>query len=867
MSAQSERRTIYRQDYQAPPFTTVQVDLRFELDPVETIVSSTLSLVRLRGDQNETDLWLDGNDCELVSVAIDGRVLGPEVYEVAANGLRISSVPKRCSLEIKSRVSPASNTQLMGLYLSNGNYCTQCEAEGFRRITFFQDRPDVMARYRVRIEADKKTCPVLLSNGNPTKAGDLPEGRHFAEWEDPFPKPSYLFALVAGDLDLLEDTFKTTSGREVKLHIYSERENIDQCGHAMESLKTSMTWDEQRFGLEYDLDLYQIVAISDFNMGAMENKGLNIFNNSATLAKQETATDQDFLSVERIIAHEYFHNWTGNRVTCRDWFQLTLKEGLTVFRDQLFSADTHSQGVKRISDVALLREGQFAEDSGPLAHPIRPDSYIEINNFYTRTVYDKGAEVIRMIHTLLGEDKFQEGMKIYFARHDGQAVTCDDFVDAMQEGSGVDLEQFRRWYSQAGTPVVTVGREYNANEQTFRLRFRQTTPMTPGQTDKEALHIPLRVGLLSRDGEPVPLQIQGENADGPLERLIELRSAEETITFANVESKPIPSLLRGFSAPVRIEIDISDQELTILLGHDVDDFSRWEAGQQLAMRLLLRRIANTGQPARSEDPLVQGFRQVLEQPIADPAFLARLCALPSKGYLAQQMSIIDVEGIDRARKHYRELLGAELCEIWRRIYAEYLDLGDFSQTTEAMGRRALKNVALQYLLWADSARFEALAEKQYRASSNMTDRIGALNAVTRSTASIADRMLADFYEKWKSEPLVVNKWFTIQATMEDDDSVARVRRLCDHPAFNAENPNRLRSLIGAFAMGNMMGFHRPDGDGYTFIVDAVLDIDRRNPQVAARLLTSLGRWRRHDTNRQTLMRAQLERVLDAPALS
>ncbi len=867
MSVPAEHCTIYRSDYKAPAFTTETVDLRFELNPEATIVTSKAVFSRLRHGQREKDLWLDGNELEMVSAAVNGDPLAPSAYEISSQGLRIFGVPDHFDLEIITKIAPAKNTQLSGLYISNGTYCTQCEAEGFRRITFFQDRPDVMSRYRVRIEADKVSCPLLLSNGNPISFGELPNGSHYAIWEDPFPKPSYLFALVAGDLALLEDNFRTKRGRTIALRIYSEYENIGQCGHAMESLKKAMRWDEENFGLEYDLDLYQIVAVSDFNMGAMENKGLNVFNTSATLSKQDTATDQDFMNVERIIAHEYFHNWTGNRVTCRDWFQLTLKEGLTVFRDQLFSADMHSPGVKRVGDVALLREGQFAEDASPLAHAIRPDSYLEINNFYTRTVYDKGAEVIRMIHTLVGARNFRKGMDLYFARHDGQAVTCDDFVDAMEGGSGIDLGHFRKWYGQAGTPVLTVSKQYDADSRIYRMTFRQTTPPTPGQAHKEALQIPIRLGLLSRGGDTIPLQLQGEIERGTHERLIQLSSEQDTFTFVNVDTEPVPSLLRGFSAPVRLEIELDDTELEILFSYDTDEFSRWDAGQQLASRIVLTSIRTSGDIAIDGHPLSNAMRTILSQEISDPAFWARLINLPTKGYLFQQMAEIDVEGVDLAIRGLRSQLGRQLQQDWERIYLRYQDNDDFEISKRAIGRRALKNTALQYLLWADSSYYGKWADKQYRLADNMTDRIGALTALTRSFASATEEVLSDFYETFKFEPLVVNKWFAIQAMIEDDSAVSRVQRLRGHPAFTMTNPNRMRALFGAFVMGNSIGFHRPDGAGYRLLADTVLEVDARNPQLASRLLTSLGRWRKYDANRQSLMKSELERILARTGLS
>jgi aminopeptidase N len=812
-----------------------------------------------------------GENQDLLALTLDGAPLPPERWRKESDRIVLLDPPESFTLEVKSRIDPAANTTLMGLYISNGVFCTQCEPEGFRRITFFQDRPDVMARYRVRIEADQAAYPVLLSNGNPVGRGELPGGRHWALWEDPFPKPSYLFALVAGDLACLEDRFTTRSGREVQLRLYSEAANIDQCHHALVSLKKAMKWDEERYGLEYDLDLFQIVAVNDFNFGAMENKGLNIFNTSATLARADTSTDFDFVNVERIIAHEYFHNWTGDRVTCRDWFQLTLKEGLTVFRDQQFSADMHSPGVKRIGDVVFMRDMQFAEDAGPLAHPIRPDRYIEINNFYTGTVYQKGAEVIRMLHTLLGEETYRKGIDLYFQRHDGQAVTCEDFVQAMADASGRDLGQFMRWYAQAGTPELKVERRFDPDRQALTLDISQSTPATPGQSEKLPFHIPIRMGLIGQDGAPQPLRLEGENEPKDTDRVLELTEPAQRFTFVGLDGgEPVPSLLRGFSAPVKLDAGYSDDELALLMAHDADDFVRWDAGQRLAGNVLLALVHDhaAGKPPATLDArLVDAFAKTLARAPEDPAFAARALSLPSSFYLGQQMKVIDVEGIHFALDLARRELGRALREPLLAAYHAHTDQGPFSIETAAMARRALKNLALGYLAHARDAQGQELARAQYASADNMTDSLAALRLITETAMPDREAALARFYERWQHEPLVVNKWFSLQAVIEDETAPERVERLLEHPAFTWSNPNRVRAVLASFAMMNLVGFHRRDGAGYRLLTDRIIELDRRNPQVAARLLSSLGRWRRFDEGRQALMRAELERVVATPGLS
>ncbi len=865
MSQTQSRQPVFLQDYRPPAFLTPSIELEFLLDPDATIVTARQRYVRA----GEGDLVLRGEDQELLGLRLDGVPLAAERYEIDGTRMVLRDLPDAFTLEVRSRIDPRANTSLMGLYLSNGVFCTQCEPEGFRRIVWSPDRPDVMSTYRVRIEADQKAFPVMLSNGNRLESGELSGGRHWVQWEDPFPKPSYLFALVAGDLACLADEFVTRSGRTVQLRIYSEHANIDQCHHAMAALKKSMKWDEDRYGLEYDLDLFQIVAVNDFNFGAMENKGLNIFNTSATLARADTSTDFDFQNVERIIAHEYFHNWTGDRVTCRDWFQLTLKEGLTVLRDQQFMEDMHSSSVKRIGDAAFIRDLQFAEDAGPLSHPIRPDRYIEINNFYTGTVYQKGAEVIRMLHTLIGEEAFQQGMRLYFERFDGQAVTCEDFVRCMADASGRDLGQFMRWYAQAGTPELKVRREYDPARQALTLEISQSTPATPGQTEKLPFHVPIRMGLIGPDGASQPLQLEGENAPKGVERVLELTEPTQRFTFLGLAAEPVPSLLRGFSAPVKVDAGLDDEDLALLMAHDADAFTRWEAGQQLAANVLLALVRGhaAGQPAAKVDPrLVRAFATSLERAADDPALAARALSLPSSAYLGQQMPVIDVEGIRHALDHVRDGLGIALRDRWLGTYRANQD-GSYSIETAAIGRRSLKNLALAYPARAGDAQALDLVRAQFANADNMTDSLAALRLLVESNAAGNAEALAAFYERWRNEPLVVNKWFALQAGIEDGQAVERVAGLMTHPAFTLSNPNRVRAVLGTFASGNLLGFHRRDGAGYRLLVDHALDLDRRNPQVAARLASALGRWRRFDEHRQGLMRAELQRIVDAPGLS
>ncbi|BCU06929.1 aminopeptidase N [Allochromatium tepidum] len=858
---------IHLKDYRPPEFLIDRVELRFELDPECTRVESRLALRRnpaaTRGDG---DLRLHGEHLKLTQAAIDGHVLTPAEYRVDGEGLTLHRVPDRFSLETWVEIHPSLNTALEGLYQSGDLLCTQCEAEGFRRITYFLDRPDVMARYTTTLIADRTRFPVLLSNGNPIAHAELPDGRHSVTWDDPFPKPSYLFALVAGDLSVIEDGFVTASGRDVKLRIFVEPHNLDKGDHAMRSLKKAMRWDEERFGREYDLDIYMIVAVSHFNMGAMENKGLNVFNDKFVLAHPDTATDVDFDGIESVIAHEYFHNWTGNRITCRDWFQLSLKEGFTVYRDQEFSSDVGSRAVKRIRDVRTLRAHQFPEDAGPLAHPVRPDSYIEINNFYTNTVYDKGAEVVRMQAALLGPETFRRATDLYFERHDGQAVTTEDFVRCMEDASGRDLTRFRRWYEQAGTPELHIRGEYDATAGTYSLSVRQQTPATPGQPVKQPFHIPLAIGLLGADGHDLPVWPAGESEPpAPGTRLLELTEPEHSFTFTGLNERPVPSLLRGFSAPVRVHDDLSDADRMFLMAHDSDGFNRWDAAQTLHERLLLALTADAAHPIPED--YIAACRRALRDTTADRALLAEVLTLPSETYLSDQMTVIDVDGLYRAHRQLTRRLGERLRADLLAVHHDNAETGPYVFSPEAVGRRALKNLALAYLVRAGDEEGLALCRAQFEAAHNMTDVMAALRLLAEQGGAEADAALDTFHRRWAGESLVLDKWFSVQASAPRPDALERVMMLLKHPDYSARNPNRVRALVSTFSNVNQVRFHAADGAGYHFLVDRVLELDPVNPLLAARLLKPLVRWRRFDPERQTLMRAELERVLGGRDLS
>jgi aminopeptidase N len=858
-----EHSTIYRKDYQAPVFLISELYLDFLLGENDCVVKAR-SVFRKNpaAPESSNEILLNGENLELLSVAVDGNELLPHQYRLEKESMILLQMPDEFVLEVSTRIYPDQNTALEGLYRSSGNFCTQCEAEGFRKITYYLDRPDAMARFTTRIEADRADCPVLLSNGNLVEEGVLGGGRHFAVWEDPYPKPCYLFALVAGTLVFLQDEFITRSGRSIDLRIYVEARNREKCDHAMISLKKSMAWDEEVFGLEYDLDTYMIVAVDDFNMGAMENKGLNVFNSKYVLASQETATDQDYLGIEGVIGHEYFHNWTGNRVTCRDWFQLSLKEGLTVFRDQEFSSDMNSRPVQRIDDVRLLRSFQFREDAGPMAHPVRPDSYVEINNFYTATVYNKGAEIIRMIHTLLGAEKFRKGIDLYFERHDGQAVTCDDFVAAMAAASGVDLDQFKLWYSQSGTPVLTVSEEWDESVKQYRITISQTCPSTPAQEkdSKRAFHIPISFGLL--DGSGADMDTQGQ--------LLELKDDEESFTFKNLSEKPVLSLLRGFSAPVKIQPWQGREQLAFLMANDSDPFNRWDAAFRLSESVILEltEVLQKGEEPLLDQLFVDAVKQILNDKRSDKSLLGMALTLPEENYLAQQLEVIDPENLHNARKFVRQELARELQAELRTVWEENRDQGKYQLTPDAIGQRRLKNVCLSYLLAGDvpdQANVE-LALQQYHDSGNMTDVIAVLAALCRCDVPERLELLADYYEKWKDDVLVMDKWLILQASSSLPSTLASVQALMNHPAFSISNPNKVRSLIGTFG-GNHVSFHNPNGEGYRFMADQILDLDSRNPQIASRLTTPFAAWKRYDEKRQLLMKEQLQRIVEKKDLS
>ena len=848
---QTEPQAKYRKDYRAPDYTITDVALDFDLSADDTVVTAVSHLVRQ--SEHAQPLVLNGEGLTLVSVAVNGQPVMD--YQQDSHSLTINGLPAECELTIITRFSPAKNTALSGLYQSGEALCTQCEAEGFRRITYFLDRPDVLARYQTKITADKARYPYLLSNENRVASGELADGRHWMQWSDPFPKPSYLFALVAGDFDVLRDTFTTRSGRDVALELYVDRGNLDRADWAMESLKQSMRWDERRFGLEYDLDIYMIVAVDFFNMGAMENEGLNVFNSKFVLAKAETATDTDYLDIERVIGHEYFHNWTGNRVTCRDWFQLSLKEGLTVFRDQEFSSDLGSRAVNRINNVRVMRGAQFAEDASPMAHPIRPDKVIEMNNFYTVTVYEKGSEVIRMMHTLLGEEAFQAGMRLYFERHDGSAATCEDFVKAMEDASGIDLTQFRRWYSQAGTPQLQVRDEYDTKQQVYRLHVRQSTPPTPEQTEKLALHIPLDIELYAEDGAVIPLQSGGQAVSS----VLNVTEPEQTFVFEQVPQVPVISLLREFSAPVKLDYPYTDKQLTFLMAHARNDFARWDAAQMLIGKYVRLNVANWQAGNALELPIevVDAFRAVLLDEQLDPALAALILTLPKETELAELFDLIDPDAIRAVREFIRDEFVLELNDELRAVYQAHV-LPEYRVEHADIARRALRNTCLSYLAFAEGA--DALVRRQYEQADNMTDTLAALSAAVSAELPCRDNLMQHFADKWQHDGLVMDKWFMLQATSPAANVLENVQALMQHPSFSLANPNRTRSLIGAFASGNPSAFHAKDGSGYRFLSDVLVELNSRNPQVASRLIEPLIRLGRYDAERQQLMREQLLRL-------
>ncbi|WP_151669269.1 aminopeptidase N [Nitrincola schmidtii] len=861
----SAKPVIYLKDYAPPSYLIETIDLKFELEETQTHVFSTLRVKRNPDAVVSTELELHGHESlQLRSIKLNGQPLESSAYHRETESLLISDLPDAFELEIETEINPKENTALEGLYLSDGMYCTQCEAEGFRRITFYPDRPDVMATFTTTLVADQKAYPILLSNGNPVEKGVLDDGRHWVKWQDPFLKPAYLFALVAGDLACLEDHFTTQSGRKVTLQIFAESKDLEKLDHAMTALKNSMRWDEQVYGREYDLDIYMIVAVDFFNMGAMENKGLNIFNTSCVLAHPRTTTDMGFQRVESVVAHEYFHNWSGNRVTCRDWFQLSLKEGFTVFRDQCFSADMHSAVVQRVDEVGILRTAQFAEDAGPMAHPVRPASFIEISNFYTLTVYEKGAAVVRMLHTLLGPETFRKGSDLYFERHDGQAVTTDDFVQAMADVSGRDLTQFKRWYSQAGTPRLTVTDRYDAAAQRYELTVKQSCPATPESKQKQPFHMPISVGLLRADGTSFVL------AEGGTSMLLELTDAEQTFIFEKIDEQPLPSLLRNFSAPVKLSYPYTDEQLAFLLSHDEDGFNRWDAGQQLALRLINQLIDDYQQQKDLALPehFLATWRLLIKEAPQDPAMAALLMTLPSEAYISELAEQIDPIAIHQVRQFIKRELASKLANLWLELYQQHDTDVAYSAEPKEMARRSLRNLCLGYLMAVDNPAHLALAEQQFETADNMTDQFAALVNLAHSEFNdSAHTALDSFLTQWQHESLVMNQWLMVQATDPKPGALMRVMQLLDHPVYDPRNPNKIRSVIGAFCNQNAVNFHAEDGSGYRFLADHILKLDAQNPQIAARLLTPLTRWKRYTPNRQAMMQAQLQRIMDSGKLS
>ena len=857
--------TIYLKDYQVSPFLVDTTDLLFDLGDEQTRVTTKMA-VRRNPDSSDKTGALELNskgDVQLQWIAVDGQRLDSNAYSLSDNLLSLPDLPDSCVVSTEVLIQPQLNTSMMGLYRSRTMYCTQCEAEGFRRITYFPDRPDIMSVFTVKIVADKARYPVLLSNGNAIERADLDAGRHTVTWHDPFKKPSHLFALVAGTLSVVEDTFTTMSGREIPLQIFVEEKDLDKCDHAMLSLKNSMGWDEEVYGREYDLDIFMIVAVDDFNMGAMENKGLNIFNTSAVLANPKTTTDASFLRVEGIVAHEYFHNWSGNRVNLRDWFQLSLKEGFTVFRDCQFSADMNSPTVKRIEDVSYLRTHQFAEDGGPMAHQVQPDSYMEINNFYTLTVYEKGAEIVRMYHSLLGAETYRKATDLYFDRHDGQAVTIEEFVSAMEDASGRDLTQFRRWYKQAGTPVVRVRSEYDAAANTYTLDFQQSCPATPGQSEKLPLVIPVKLGLVGADG--VDMQL---NAAGQTETVFEITEASQQLVIENIKQEPVPSLLRGFSAPVKLDYDYSPEQLAHLMANDSDGFNRWDACQTLCLAVLTQLIDDSkhDRPMIVDGELVEAFKALLTDTSLDPAMVALMLHLPSESLLHEEAETIYVDAIHDARLFMRTALAGCLMDELQVVYQQNITDQAYKPNVEQMGSRSLKNAALGYLMLVGTG--IELAWAQFQNADNMTDQAAALSALVNcpEASDYASQALNLFEQKFRDEALVMNLWLQIQATNTQANGLQRVIELMDHKAFTMTNPNKIRSLIGAFASANHVNFHSQDGSGYRFLTEQILALNTVNPQVAARLVTPLTKWKKFPEPNRQLMQNALQDIAKEPNL-
>lgn len=877
MVNESEPKAIYLSDYCVPAFLIEHTELHFDLRDGYTVVTSNLKVVRNKDSQDKNAaLVLQGEKMQLVSVAVDGAELAKSDYQLDDTSLTLAGVPNRFTLICVTQIKPEENTSLEGLYRSRTMYCTQCEAEGFRRITYYLDRPDVMSEFVTTIEADREQFPVLLSNGNPVGSGavDGDSARHWAKWHDPFKKPAYLFALVAGDLDVVEDSFTTCSGRNIALQIFVESKDLDKCAHAMDSLKRSMRWDEEVYGREYDLDIFMIVAVDDFNMGAMENKGLNIFNTSCVLAKPETTTDAGFQRVEGVVAHEYFHNWSGNRVTCRDWFQLSLKEGFTVYRDAEFSSDMGSPTVKRVEDVALLRTHQFAEDDGPMAHPIRPASFIEISNFYTLTVYEKGAEIVRMIANLLGKDDFRKGTDLYFDRHDGQAVTTEDFVAAMEDASGRDLTQFKHWYSYAGTPRLQVTESWNEDAGEYTLNFSQSCPPTAYGNEKNEIkppfHIPVAMGLLGDAGD-LPLTLAGCDSDSETSDnthcVLELTEREQRFVFTNLPERPVPSLLRGLSAPVKYNFDYSRADLLKIMSRDSDGFCRWDASQQLGVSLVREAMATDD--FTLGDDVISAYRQILADDSLDKAMVAYILTLPSEAYLSEISDVVEVEAIHAARAQVEAQIAEALRDGLRSVVDGYDQTQAYQYTADAIAQRTLKNTALRLLAVDNSSANLARCQQQFEVANNMTDQMAALQALINARGAEAETLkanaLAAFYQRWQSEALVVNQWLLAQASCKLEGTLERVKALMEHPAFDITNPNKVRSLIGSFCGGNAINFH--SDQGYEFLADQIIKLNDLNPQIASRLLTPLTKWHKYPEARQVKMRAQLERIMAVPSLS
>lgn len=861
-------KTILLADYMPPAYFIDEIHLDFDLGEDATMVVAQMFLRRNRHLEAKQDLRLNGEDLQLVSIALDGNQLAPAQYEVKKDELIIRDVPDMFTLTITTKIFPDKNTALSGLYRSRDTFCTQCEAEGFRRITYYLDQPDVLAKFTTTITADVKKYPYLLSNGNQVASGLADNGRHWVKWEDPFKKPSYLFALVAGDFDLLEGEFTTASKRKINLRIFVEKGYGDQARHAMYSLQEAMRWDEEAYGREYDLDVFMIVAISDFNMGAMENKGLNIFNTKYVLGKPETATDNDFIHILSVIGHEYFHNWTGNRVTCRDWFQLSLKEGLTIFRDQSFTEDVLSQPVMRIHDVNMLRESQFPEDAGPLAHPVRPESYIEINNFYTATVYNKGAEVLRMLQIILGKPMFRKGMDLYFAKYDGMAVTIEDFLKTMEDVSGIDLDQFRFWYTQAGTPILNVEDSYDPGHETYTLTLSQHTPPTPGQHEKFPLHIPIRMGLLDDQGSSIPLLLEGQLIEP--EKTLHLTTASQQFHFHHVKSRPVLSILRGFSAPVKVQYDYSPDELLFLYQHDKDDFNRWDAGQRYATRVILS-LANDyrqQKPLRLNPDWGSVIQDILSRPQHDQLLLAEMLIIPSEHYLGEQMAVVDVEAIHAAREFALNELAKQIEPTLESVYQRCQEAsGKYEFTMKDVGRRQLKNRVLGLWSRLPKGMDAALAQFEQSYQTNMTDTAAALGCLVNSAASTTTKALQQYYDAWQNDALVIDRWFSLQALSTLPDTLAKVKTLTQHPAFDIKNPNKVYALVGAFTNRNPAAFHTANGEGYVFLREIVQQLDKLNPLIAARMVKPLTTWKRYDKERQRLMCDQLHLILKSKSIS